>query len=98
VGSDAEHWQQQTNALLRLLGAVTLLPVTGVFDEQTEQVTRRFQAWAQIDTDGVVGPVTLSAMAQRLTHHAVRNAQASHGFDPVGMTGAADGAAVWAPT
>lgn len=61
--SDAVKQLQQA---LAELGLLTAEP-NGVFGPQTETAVRQAQAWLGLGVDGVVGPATWSALAERLT-------------------------------
>jgi hypothetical protein len=59
-------WQQQLNVWIARQPGLTKLPLTGTFDQATQSATMALQTAEKITADGVVGPMTRSALATAL--------------------------------
>lgn len=72
-GDEVAEWQRALNAWLsRYPQGRPTVAVDGVFGPQTAATTRRFQSWAGIDVDGVVGRSARRAMHTALDDGPVR--------------------------
>lgn len=72
-GDEVAEWQRALNEwLVRHPQGRRAVAVDGVFGPQTAATTRRFQSWAGIDVDGVVGPGARRAMHSVLDDGPVR--------------------------
>jgi murein L,D-transpeptidase YcbB/YkuD len=67
AGPAVSNWQTELDRWLQMTHHPGFIGVSGVFDRTTQTATVTFQRAVGISADGVVGPVTRSAMRTALT-------------------------------
>jgi murein L,D-transpeptidase YcbB/YkuD len=68
TGPQVSAWQKLPHDWLAKTHRPLTLPGSGIFDQATETATTQFQQAIGLTPDGVVGPLTQSAMRRALSH------------------------------
>lgn len=74
---------RRLNMLLELQGNAARVGQSYTFHDMAVTVTKNFQKWAELEVDGIVGPLTEEALARALTLATIQVAQKHYGFKPV---------------
>jgi len=74
---------RRLNMLLELQGNQSRVGQSYTFHDMAVTVTKNFQKWAELEVDGIVGPLTEEALARALTLATIQAAQKHYGFKPV---------------